>query len=63
MLPTQCLEFLDKALDILPIPAFLCRQTDLLVAAGKTGRAVLGGQPKAATQGHFKTGHFEGLRH
>jgi 2-dehydro-3-deoxyphosphooctonate aldolase (KDO 8-P synthase) len=26
--------------DILQIPAFLCRQTDLLVAAGKTGRAV-----------------------
>jgi 2-dehydro-3-deoxyphosphooctonate aldolase (KDO 8-P synthase) len=26
--------------DILQIPAFLCRQTDLLVAAGKTGRIV-----------------------
>ena len=26
--------------DILQIPAFLCRQTDLLVAAGRTGRAV-----------------------
>ena len=26
--------------DILQIPAFLCRQTDLLVAAAKTGRAV-----------------------
>ncbi len=26
--------------DILQIPAFLCRQTDLLHAAGKTGRAV-----------------------
>ena len=26
--------------DILQIPAFLCRQTDLLVEAGKTGRAV-----------------------
>jgi 2-dehydro-3-deoxyphosphooctonate aldolase (KDO 8-P synthase) len=26
--------------DILQIPAFLCRQTDLLVAAGKTGKAV-----------------------
>ena len=26
--------------DILQIPAFLCRQTDLLVAAGKSGRAV-----------------------
>ncbi|MGB9336373.1 MAG: 3-deoxy-8-phosphooctulonate synthase, partial [Candidatus Acidiferrales bacterium] len=26
--------------DVLQIPAFLCRQTDLLVAAGKTGRVV-----------------------
>jgi len=29
-----------QALDILQIPAFLCRQTDLLVAAARTGRAV-----------------------
>ena len=27
-------------MDILQIPAFLCRQTDLLVAAGESGRAV-----------------------
>jgi 2-dehydro-3-deoxyphosphooctonate aldolase (KDO 8-P synthase) len=27
-------------IDILQIPAFLCRQTDLLVAAGKTGKTV-----------------------
>jgi 2-dehydro-3-deoxyphosphooctonate aldolase (KDO 8-P synthase) len=27
-------------LDVLQIPAFLCRQTDLLVAAGRTGRPV-----------------------
>jgi len=26
--------------DVLQIPAFLCRQTDLLVAAGKTGKTV-----------------------
>ncbi len=26
--------------DVLQVPAFLCRQTDLLVACGKTGRAV-----------------------
>lgn len=26
--------------DILQIPAFLCRQTDLLVAAAKTGKAI-----------------------
>ena len=29
-----------EAVDVLQIPAFLCRQTDLLVAAGKTGKAV-----------------------
>ena len=29
-----------EAVDVLQIPAFLCRQTDLLVAAGETGRAV-----------------------
>ena len=29
-----------KVLDVLQIPAFLCRQTDLLVAAARTGRAV-----------------------
>ncbi len=29
-----------KVVDVLQIPAFLCRQTDLLVAAGATGRAV-----------------------
>ena len=29
-----------QAVDVLQIPAFLCRQTDLLVAAAKTGRVV-----------------------
>src|SRR5580704_13298323 len=29
-----------EAVDVLQIPAFLCRQTDLLIAAGRTGRAV-----------------------
>ena len=33
-------ERVAEAVDILQIPAFLCRQTDLLSAAGKTGRAV-----------------------
>ncbi len=33
-------EKVAEAADILQIPAFLCRQTDLLVEAGKTGRAV-----------------------
>jgi 2-dehydro-3-deoxyphosphooctonate aldolase (KDO 8-P synthase) len=29
-----------QVVDVLQIPAFLCRQTDLLIAAAKTGRAV-----------------------
>ncbi|HEX9461895.1 MAG TPA: 3-deoxy-8-phosphooctulonate synthase [Alphaproteobacteria bacterium] len=29
-----------EAVDVLQIPAFLCRQTDLLLAAGQTGRAI-----------------------
>jgi len=29
-----------EAVDVLQIPAFLCRQTDLLLAAGETGRAI-----------------------
>jgi 2-dehydro-3-deoxyphosphooctonate aldolase (KDO 8-P synthase) len=37
--PSHC-EVAAEAVDVLQIPAFLCRQTDLLVAAGKTGRAV-----------------------
>jgi len=35
----QC-AMVAKTVDILQIPAFLCRQTDLLVAAAKTGRAI-----------------------
>ena len=35
----QCDE-VGSVVDILQIPAFLCRQTDLLVAAAKTGRVV-----------------------
>jgi len=37
--PEQCAR-VAEAVDVLQIPAFLCRQTDLLVAAAKTGRAV-----------------------
>lgn len=33
-------ELVSKVADILQIPAFLCRQTDLLVAAGKTGKLI-----------------------
>jgi 2-dehydro-3-deoxyphosphooctonate aldolase (KDO 8-P synthase) len=36
---TQCAR-VAQAVDVLQIPAFLCRQTDLLVAAAETGRAV-----------------------
>jgi len=36
---SQCAA-LAEVVDVLQIPAFLCRQTDLLVAAAKTGRAV-----------------------
>jgi 2-dehydro-3-deoxyphosphooctonate aldolase (KDO 8-P synthase) len=35
----QCAR-LAEVVDVLQIPAFLCRQTDLLVAAARTGRAV-----------------------
>lgn len=33
-------EAAGQVVDVLQIPAFLCRQTDLLVAAAKTGKAV-----------------------
>lgn len=33
-------EPLGKVVDVIQIPAFLCRQTDLLVAAAKTGKIV-----------------------
>jgi 2-dehydro-3-deoxyphosphooctonate aldolase (KDO 8-P synthase) len=42
----QC-ERVAEAVDVLQIPAFLCRQTDLLAAAAATGRAV-----------HVKKGQF-----
>ncbi|MBI1809611.1 MAG: 3-deoxy-8-phosphooctulonate synthase [Gemmatimonadetes bacterium] len=38
-LPEQCAAAAQVA-DVLQIPAFLCRQTDLLVAAGATGKPV-----------------------
>ena len=37
--PAHCQPVAD-VVDVLQIPAFLCRQTDLLVAAGKTGNAI-----------------------
>ena len=37
---TSQVEAVAEVVDILQIPAFLCRQTDLLVAAAKTGRAI-----------------------
>jgi 2-dehydro-3-deoxyphosphooctonate aldolase (KDO 8-P synthase) len=38
-LPEQC-EMAAEIVDVLQIPAFLCRQTDLLEAAGATGKPV-----------------------
>ncbi|NBX74332.1 MAG: 3-deoxy-8-phosphooctulonate synthase, partial [Alphaproteobacteria bacterium] len=35
----QCAE-VAKVVDVLQIPAFLCRQTDLLLAAGQTGKVI-----------------------
>ena len=37
--PGQCAA-IAEVVDVLQIPAFLCRQTDLLVAAAKTGRVI-----------------------
>jgi len=37
--PDQCAP-VAEAVDVLQIPAFLCRQTDLIVAAAETGRAL-----------------------
>jgi 2-dehydro-3-deoxyphosphooctonate aldolase (KDO 8-P synthase) len=37
--PAQCAA-VAEVVDVLQIPAFLCRQTDLLVAAARTGRVV-----------------------
>ena len=37
--PEQC-EIVSKHVEVLQIPAFLCRQTDLLVAAAKTGKVI-----------------------
>ncbi|MGH6663026.1 MAG: 3-deoxy-8-phosphooctulonate synthase, partial [Rhodospirillales bacterium] len=37
--PQHC-QPVASVVDVLQIPAFLCRQTDLLVAAGKTGNAI-----------------------
>ena len=38
-LPDQCAP-VARVCDVLQIPAFLCRQTDLLLAAGETGAAI-----------------------
>ncbi len=37
--PEQCVEAAN-VVDVLQIPAFLCRQTDLLVTAGQTGKVI-----------------------
>ena len=38
-LPDQC-SIVAEVVDVLQIPAFLCRQTDLLLAAGETGKTI-----------------------
>ncbi len=38
-LPDQCAR-VAEAVDVLQIPAFLCRQTDLVIAAAETGKAL-----------------------
>lgn len=38
--PWQAQVVAEAGVDVLQIPAFLCRQTDLLLAAGKTGKAI-----------------------
>jgi len=43
-----------EVVDILQIPAFLARQTDLLVAAGKTGRAVNVKKPQFVSPADMK---------
>lgn len=37
---TEDIDLVSPIVDILQIPAFLCRQTDLLLAAGKSGKIV-----------------------
>ena len=44
--PYQC-EIVEKIVDIIQIPAFLCRQTDLIKAAAKTNKII-----------HIKKGQF-----
>ena len=46
---TSQIEIIKNYVDIIQIPAFLCRQTDLLVAAGKTKKII-----------HIKKGQFCG---
>ena len=50
-LPDQC-AFVAEAVDVLQIPAFLCRQTDLLLAAAWGGRRV--GPRPAAPEGRTR---------
>src|ERR1700738_661272 len=53
----QCAE-VAQAVDVLQIPAFLCRQTDLLVAAAATGKAV--NVKKGELLGPWDTGDVAG---
>lgn len=49
---SQQVSEISEVVDILQIPAFLCRQTDLLIAAGKTNKIV-----------NIKKGQFASIKH
>ena len=53
--PEQC-EAVGKVVDVLQVPAFMCRQTDLLIAAAKTGKVVNVKKGQSAIEGH-RDGH------
>ena len=49
-----------EVVDVIQIPAFLCRQTDLLVAAAKTGRTVNIKKAHALSRGEGTRGRSQG---
>lgn len=61
--PEQCAA-VGKVVDVLQIPAFMCRQTDLLVAAARTGKVVnvKKGQFLSPTEMRFVVDKLEGAQ-
>ena len=45
-------EPVGTVVDVIQIPAFLCRQTDLLIAAAKTGKIINIKRPVSCALGH-----------